>query len=86
VTGENFLENTSWFFVHVETVFELHGAPPHFSRPVRVFLDRKFPDLWRRSGESFLWPLRSPDLTSLEFFSSGGSYKTFFAVKSAECE
>jgi hypothetical protein len=27
-------------------VFQLDGAPPHFSRHVCAFLDREFPDCW----------------------------------------
>jgi hypothetical protein len=72
VTGDTFLammENTALCYVPVGTYFELHGAPPHFSRRVRVFVDRKFPDrcIGRGGGGPIHWYLRSPDLTHLDF-------------------
>jgi len=45
VTGDIFLvmmENTASRAVPVETIFQLHGAPPHFSCHFRVLLDREF--------------------------------------------
>jgi hypothetical protein len=47
VTGDNFLamiENTALRHAPVGTILQLDGAPPHFSRRVRDFLDREFPD------------------------------------------
>jgi hypothetical protein len=49
VTGDSFLavmDNTALCHVHVRTVFQLHGAPTHFSHHVHAFLDREFPDHW----------------------------------------
>lgn len=47
---------------------QLDGAPAHFSLNVRSYLNRKFPEKWvGRSGPS-IWPPRSPDLTSMDFF------------------
>jgi hypothetical protein len=40
------IENTALCHVPVGTYFELHGAPPHFSLRVRVFVDREFPHRW----------------------------------------
>jgi len=39
--------------VPVGTVFQLHGAPPHFSCHVHAFLDREFPDHWIGRGDPF---------------------------------
>lgn len=44
------------------------GAPPHFSRAVRDYLNHAFPDRWIGRGGPFRWPARSPDLTPLDFF------------------
>ena len=42
------------------------GAPPHFSRAVRGFLDEAFP-LWIGRRGTVDWPPRSPDLTPCDF-------------------
>lgn len=47
---------------------QLDGAPPHFSRHVRNYLDRKFPNKWIGRGGPYEFPPRSPDLTSMDFF------------------
>src|SRR5258705_3354060 len=44
------------------------GAPAHFSRAVRDFLDAAFPHRWIGRGGPIAWPPRSPDLTPLDFF------------------
>ena len=44
------------------------GAPPHWSRAVRKWLDRKFPGRWIGRGGPVRWPARSPDLTPCDFF------------------
>ncbi|CAH0560489.1 unnamed protein product [Brassicogethes aeneus] len=57
----NFLEN-------VLPGFQQDGAPAHFSRDVRAYLDGIFPNQWiGRNGPS-RWPARSPDLTIPDFF------------------
>ncbi|KAJ4440099.1 hypothetical protein ANN_08232 [Periplaneta americana] len=65
----NFLENT---IPHVlgdtplinrqHTQFLHDGAPAHFSRTARRYLDRRFPDRWIGRGGPIAWPPRSPDL------------------------
>jgi hypothetical protein len=51
-----------------EPIFQQDGAPPHFGRAVRAYLDAQFPQRWigRRGPKE--WPPRSPDLTPLDFF------------------
>lgn len=52
-----------------ENIFFMQdGAPPHFARPVRDFLDHEFPNKWIGRRGFIEWPARSPDLTPLDFF------------------
>ena len=48
--------------------FQMDGAPPHFYREVRQFLDTQFSNRWLGRGGTQNWPARSPDLTSVDFF------------------
>ena len=43
------------------------GAPPHFSRVARQFLNQHFADKWIGRGGPIAWPARSPDLNPLDF-------------------
>ena len=49
-------------------IFQQDGAPPHFARDVRQYLDSQFPQRWIGRGGPIRWALRSPDLTPLDFF------------------
>ncbi|KAI8779674.1 hypothetical protein BgiBS90_018868 [Biomphalaria glabrata] len=51
-----------------EFYFQQDGAPPHYHRDVRAYLDHYVPGQWigRRGPKEF--PERSPDLTKLDFF------------------
>ena len=49
-------------------VFQQDGAPPHWSRAVRAYLDDAFPDNWIGRGGPTAWPARSPDVTPCDFF------------------
>lgn len=49
-------------------IFQQDGAPPHWARVVREFLDMHFPGRWVGRDGPILWPPRSPDLTPLDFF------------------
>ncbi|KAJ4430533.1 hypothetical protein ANN_19121 [Periplaneta americana] len=44
------------------------GAPAHFSRTARRYLDRRLPDRWIGRGGPIAWPPRSPDLNPLDFY------------------
>ncbi|KAJ4442484.1 hypothetical protein ANN_04070 [Periplaneta americana] len=44
------------------------GAPAHFSRTARRYLDRRFPDRWIGRGGPIAWRPRSPDLNPLDFY------------------
>jgi hypothetical protein len=48
------------------------GAPPHWARDVRAFLNEQFPMRWIGRDSPFIrWPPRSPDLTPMDFFTWG---------------
>lgn len=48
--------------------FQQDGAPGHFGRQVRAYLDATFPGRWIGRRGEIEWPPRSPDLTPLDFF------------------
>ena len=43
------------------------GAPPHFSRVAREFLNQHFANEWIGRAGPVAWPARSPDLNPLDF-------------------
>jgi len=52
-------------------MFFMHdGAPPHFARAVRNYLNETFAGRWIGRGQEapIQWPARSPDLTPCDFF------------------
>jgi hypothetical protein len=51
-----------------ELWFQQDGAPAHFARTVRDWLNRHFPNRWIGRQSEFYWPPRSPDLTVSDFF------------------
>lgn len=53
--------------VYVNLVFQHDGAPAHYGREVREYLNNKY-RVWIGRGGSVAWPPRSPDLTPLDFF------------------
>jgi hypothetical protein len=55
-------------FVRNQMWYQHDGAPAHFSRAVRDYLDQTYPGRWIGKGGPVAWPPRSPDLTSLDFF------------------
>ncbi|KAJ4440649.1 hypothetical protein ANN_08796 [Periplaneta americana] len=71
----NFLENTiphvleDTPLINRQHIHFLHdGAPAHFSRTARRYLNRRFPDRWIGRGGPIAWPPRSPDLNPLDFY------------------
>ncbi|KAJ4428626.1 hypothetical protein ANN_24671 [Periplaneta americana] len=78
LTGQaytNFLENTiprvleDTPLINRQHIHFLHdGAPAHFSRMARRYLDRRFPDRWIGRGGPIAWPPCSPDLNPLDFY------------------
>jgi len=51
-----------------QLIFQHDGAPAHFQRDVRRFLNEHYPDRWIGRGGPIIWPPRSPDLNVLDFF------------------
>ena len=48
--------------------FQQDGAPPHYHRDVRAYLDAVFPDAWIGRRGPTEYPARSPDQTPMDFF------------------
>lgn len=48
-------------------IFQADGAPPHFSRDVRGYIDNTFVT-WIGRGGTVPWPPRSPDLTPIDYY------------------
>jgi len=48
--------------------FQHDGAPPHYTRCVREYLNESLPDRWLGRGGPVAWPPRSPDLTHLDYY------------------
>lgn len=48
--------------------FQQDGAPPHYGREVRNYLNDTFPQKWIGRRGTIEWPARSPDLNPLDFF------------------
>ena len=44
------------------------GAPAHITTDVRHFLDATYPQYWIERGGPVTWPVRSPDLNTIDFF------------------
>lgn len=55
-------------FGEIAVTFQQDGAPPHYTRAVREFLDEHYPGHWIGRRGAIEWPARSPDLTPLDFF------------------
>ena len=51
-----------------EFYFQQDGAPPHYHRDVRAYLDHNVPGHWIGRRGPIEFPARSPDLTPLDFF------------------
>ncbi|CAF1240464.1 unnamed protein product [Didymodactylos carnosus] len=54
--------------LHNKMIFQQDGAPPHFSKEVRAWLNDKFNGRWIGRDDPISWAPRSPDLTPLDFF------------------
>jgi len=48
--------------------FQHAGAPPHYTRHVREYLNKSFPNRLLGRGGPIAWPPRSPDLTPLDYY------------------
>ena len=76
VTGDNYLEILMNQVVPQlqqqpnlhDLYFQQDGAPPHYSRAVREYLDETFPEKCIGRRGPIDWPARSPALTPMDFF------------------
>ena len=55
-------------FGDAEFYFQQDGAPPHFHRDVRAYLDENMQNRWTGRRGRVEFPPRSPDLTPMDFF------------------
>ena len=78
VTGTAFLDTfTEWLLPQLNDsanfILQMDGAPPHFHRHVREFLNQHLPQRWIGRGTNddqmlLAWPPRFPDATPCDFF------------------
>lgn len=59
--------------IRPEMIFQHDGAPAHFSRQARQYLNEAYPNRWIGRGGPHSWPPRSPDLTPLDYYLWGHS-------------
>ncbi|XP_029653233.1 uncharacterized protein LOC115226371 [Octopus sinensis] len=55
------------FSIDISNIYQ-DGAPPHWGRHVRQFLNQTFLDRWIGRYGPIPWPPHSPDITPLDFF------------------
>lgn len=51
-----------------QMIFQNDGAPSHYARNVRTYLNSQFREKWIGRGGPIAWPPRSPDLNPMDFF------------------
>ena len=76
VDQENYLDMLERFFypflekrkLTKKIIFQQNGAPAHFAKSLRSWLNDKFDNRWIGRGGSTSWDPRSPDMTPLDFF------------------
>ena len=69
-----------------KTIFQQDGAPCHYSLSVRRFLNDTFQNKWIGRCGPISWPLRSPDLTPLDYFLWGHVKTVVYASKPRSLE
>lgn len=68
-------------------IFMQDGAPPHWGKMVRDWLNQKFPNRWiGRGSPNMPWPPRSPDLTPCDFFLWGFVKSKVYNTEPADIE
>lgn len=88
INAENYLDMLKRCFMPIikrrrvrNVVFQQDGAPAHYARAVRDFLDNQFPGKWLGRCGPLVWAARSPDLSPLDFFVWGYLKTKVFARK-----
>jgi hypothetical protein len=71
ITGHVYLDRLQHFLVPQldvnSVIWQQDGAPPHYQRNMMQYLNQTFLGRWRGSGGYHPWPLRSLDLTPMDF-------------------
>lgn len=62
-------------------IFQHDGAPPHYGRQVKSWLNTNFFNRWIGRNGPILWPPRSPDLTPLDFYLWGRVKAIVYSVR-----
>lgn len=62
-------------------IFQHDGAPAHYGRIIKDWLDQNYPGRWIGRNGPILWPARSPDLTPLDFYVWGYLKTEVYSVK-----
>ena len=57
--------------IQSQMYFQHDGAPPHYTRHMRDYVNESFPNRWLGRGGPVAWPPRSPDLTPLDYYLCG---------------
>jgi len=61
--------------------FQHDGAPPHYTRHVREYLNEPFSNRWLGRGGPLAWPPRSSDLTPLDYYLWGHMKTLVYEIK-----
>lgn len=61
--------------------FQHDGAPAHFGRAVRHWLDQNYPARWIGRGGPIVWPPRSPDLNPVDYYFWGRMKDIVYATE-----
>ena len=61
--------------------FQHDGAPPHYTRYVREYLNESFPNRWLGRGGPVAWTPRSPHLTPLDYYLWGHMKTIMYETK-----
>jgi len=67
--------------IRSQMYFQHDGAPPHYTRYVRDYLDESFPNHWLGRGGPVAWPPRSPDLMPLDYYLWGHMKTLIYETK-----
>lgn len=63
--------------------FQQDGAPAHYGREVKNWLDEEYGDRWIGRNGPVHWPARSPDLTVMDFFVWGRMKELVYSTEIA---
>lgn len=66
--------------------YQQDGAPPHYGREIKNYLDSKYPNRWIGRNGPTHWPARSPDLTVMDFFVWGRMKELVYSTEITSLE